>query len=239
MPPRPPHRSHTQALARVQQGDGPPFCTSSLLEGIAWGVAGAAYQTEGALTAGGRSISVWDKYVADNPSKIRDNTTADVTCDFYNRYKEDIALMKSLGVKNYRFSISWGRVVPSGRKGGAVNQQGVEFYNNVINEMIRQGIAPAVTLYHWDLPQANQDAYKVGRWCSWAVACGARALQPPSRPLFQNCTRPPALPPSRPPPPKHQTPVQGFLGREVIEDYNYFAEVCFKTFGDRVKKWIT
>ena len=69
--------------------------------------------------------------------------------------------MKSLGVKNNRFSISWSRLIPSGRKGGAVNPKGVEFYNNVINEMLKQGIAPAATLYHWDLPQANQDAYKV------------------------------------------------------------------------------
>jgi beta-glucosidase/6-phospho-beta-glucosidase/beta-galactosidase len=70
--------------------------------------------------------------------------------------------MKSLGVKNYRFSIAWGRIIPSGRKGGAVNQAGVDYYNSVIDEMLKSGVSPAVTLFHWDLPQANQDAYKVG-----------------------------------------------------------------------------
>jgi hypothetical protein len=70
--------------------------------------------------------------------------------------------MKSLGVKSYRMSLSWSRLIPSGRKGGAVNPKGVEFYNNVINELLKAGISPVVTLYHWDMPQANQDAYKVG-----------------------------------------------------------------------------
>jgi len=132
-------------------------------------------QTEGALTAGNRSISVWDKYVKDNPSKIRDGSNAEVTCDFYNKYKEDIALMKDLGIKNYRLSVSWGRIVPSGRKGGAINQAGVDYYNSVIDELIKAGISPAVTLYHWDLPQANQDAYKVGGLLGpWDCLIGAR-----------------------------------------------------------------
>ncbi|GBF92735.1 beta-glucosidase-like [Raphidocelis subcapitata] len=178
------------ALA-AQAQDAPPSCTSSALDNIAFGVAGAAYQTEGSPYADGRSPSIWDVYVKNNPGKVRDGTNGDVTTDFYHRYKEDIALMKSLGVKNYRFSIAWGRIIPSGRKGGAVNQAGVDFYNAVIDEMIKNGVSPAVTLFHWDLPQANQDAYK------------------------------------------------GFLSRDIVDDYNYFADTCFRLFGDRVKKWIT
>ena len=122
-------------------------------------------QTEGAALEDGRSPSVWDVYVKSG-GKVRDGSTADVACDHYHRYKEDIALMKSLGVKNYRFSISWSRLIPSGRKGGAVNPQGAKFYSDLIDEMLKQGVAPAATLYHWDLPQANQDAYKV-RWRRW------------------------------------------------------------------------
>jgi hypothetical protein len=102
-------------------------------------------QTEGATASDGRGPSVWDVYVKQG-GKIRDGSTADVACDHYNRYKEDIALMKSLGIKNFRFSISWSRLIPSGRKGGAVNAKGVEFYNNLINEMLKNGISPAVTL---------------------------------------------------------------------------------------------
>jgi hypothetical protein len=118
-------------------------------------------QTEGATLSDGRSASVWDVYVKNRPDQIRDGSTAAVATDFYHRYKDDIALMKSLGVKSYRMSISWSRLIPSGRKGGAVNPKGLEFYNNVINELLKAGISPAVTLYHWDMPQANQDAYKV------------------------------------------------------------------------------
>ena len=133
------------------------------MQSIAFGVAAAAYQTEGALSAGGRSESVWDRYVRTQPGKIRDGSDAGVATDFYNRYKDDAALMKSLSIKNFRMSISWGRIVPSGRKGGAVNAAGVDYYNRVIDALLAAGIAPIVTLYHWDLPQANQDAYKVGR----------------------------------------------------------------------------
>ncbi|KAI8476683.1 MAG: glycoside hydrolase superfamily [Monoraphidium minutum] len=137
-----------------------PACTQDALDNIAFGVAGAAYQTEGATNVDGRSPSVWDVYVKNNRGKIRDWSTADVTTDFYHKYKEDFALMKSLGVKNYRFSIAWGRIVPSGRKGGAINPKGVAYYNSVIDAMIAAGVSPAATLYHWDIPQANQDAYK-------------------------------------------------------------------------------
>lgn len=108
---------------------------------------------------GGRTPSVWDTFAA-NSGKIQDRSNPSVAVDFYNRYKEDIALMRSLGVRNFRMSISWSRLIPTGRKGGAVAPDAVRFYNAVLDELAANFISPAVTLYHWDMPQVLQDAYQ-------------------------------------------------------------------------------
>ncbi|SFU75317.1 6-phospho-beta-glucosidase [Clostridium sp. DSM 8431] len=124
-----------------------------------WGSASAAYQVEGAAEEDGKGRSIWDNFVR-IPGKTFKATTGDIAVDHYHRYKEDIALMAELGLKTYRFSISWPRIYPEGR--GQVNEKGLQFYDNVIDECLKYGIEPMVTIYHWDLPQALQDEY--GGW---------------------------------------------------------------------------
>ncbi|MFO7192314.1 MULTISPECIES: GH1 family beta-glucosidase [Thermocrispum] len=125
-----------------------------------WGVASAAFQVEGALTADGRGRSIWDTFCA-QPGRIRNGDNADVAADHYHRYREDVALMRELGVDAYRFSISWPRVQPTGS--GPANPAGLDFYDRLVDELLAAGIKPVVTLYHWDLPQELQDA---GGWQS-------------------------------------------------------------------------
>jgi beta-glucosidase len=123
-------------------------------EGFAWGSATAAYQIEGAATVDGKGPSVWDTF-SHAPGNVRGGDTGDIACDSYHRYREDVALMASLGLKAYRFSISWPRVQPGGR--GRVNSRGLDYYRALLDELGEHGIEPTVTLYHWDLPQELQD----------------------------------------------------------------------------------
>ncbi len=122
-----------------------------------WGSASAAYQIEGGAMLDGKGPSIWDVY-AKIPGNTLKNTNGDVAIDFYHRYKEDIQLMHEMGLKAYRFSISWPRILPNGK--GEENKAGIDFYHHVIDEMLALGIEPIVTIYHWDLPQALQDAYQ-------------------------------------------------------------------------------
>ncbi len=122
--------------------------------GFVWGVATSAFQVEGAHDVDGRGPSIWDTY-ADQPGLIEDGSNAQVACDHYHRYAEDVALMQSLGVGAYRFSIAWPRVFPTG--GWAVNVAGLDFYDRLVDCLLAAKIAPWVTLYHWDLPQALED----------------------------------------------------------------------------------
>ena len=128
--------------------------------GFAWGSASAAYQIEGAATADGRGPSVWDTF-SHAPGNVRGGDTGDVACDAYHRYRDDVALMASLGLNAYRFSVSWPRVQPGGR--GAANQKGLDYYRRLLDELAEHGIAGALTLYHWDLPQELQDE---GGWAA-------------------------------------------------------------------------
>lgn len=121
-----------------------------------WGVAGAAYQIEGATSEDGRSECIWDTF-GKIPGKISNGDTADVSADSYHKFKEDVKLIKNMGLNAYRFSISWSRILPKGR--GEINQLGVDYYNNLIDDLLKHGIEPFVTMYHWDLPQALEDEY--------------------------------------------------------------------------------
>jgi beta-glucosidase len=123
-----------------------------------WGFATASYQIEGGIHEGGKGQSVWDTF-SHIPGKIADNTTGDIACDSYHRWKEDIALMKQYGVKAHRMSIAWTRIIPSGSRFDKVNAAGVKFYSDIIDELIRNGITPFITLFHWDTPQAITDRY--------------------------------------------------------------------------------
>lgn len=124
-----------------------------------WGSASAAYQVEGAWDEDGKGPSVWDEFVR-IPGKTFKATNGDLAVDHYHRYHEDIALMKEQGLKAYRFSVAWTRIFPEGR--GEINQAGLDFYVRLVDELIANGIEPVLTLYHWDLPKALQEAY--GGW---------------------------------------------------------------------------
>ena len=156
-----------------------------------WGVATASYQIEGAAFIDGKGLNIWDNFTK-YPGVIRNNDTGEVADDFYHKYPEDIKLMKQLGIKNFRMSLSWARIFPDGTKDN-INQKGVDFYNNVINALLAAGIEPWVTLFHWDLPNAFNDRTANSTW----------------------------------------------LNPDIVNKFNDYADFCFKTFGDRVKYWIT
>jgi beta-glucosidase len=118
-------------------------------EGFIWGVATASYQIEGSPLADGTGMSIWHTF-SHTPGNIKNGDTGDIACDHYKRYKEDVELMKELGVKGYRFSISWPRIFPKGS--GEINQKGLDFYNRLIDELLSKDIIPFITIYHWDLP---------------------------------------------------------------------------------------
>jgi beta-glucosidase len=129
--------------------------------GFVWGTATSSYQIEGAVNEDGRGPSIWDRF-AHMPDTISDRSNADTATDHYHRYKEDVQLMKALGTKAYRFSIAWPRVFPDGA--GQSNPKGFDFYDRLLDELLKNGIVPYATLYHWDLPQSLQDRY--GGWSS-------------------------------------------------------------------------
>nr|QHG10988.1 TG1 [Avena strigosa] len=156
-------------------------------DGFIFGAGTSSYQVEGAVAEDGRKPSIWDTFSQGGYSA--DKSTGDVAADQYHHYKEDVKLMHEMGLDAYRFSIAWPRLIPDGR--GDVNPKGLEYYNNLIDELIRHGIQPHVTIYHFDLPQSLQDEY------------------------------------------------DGLLSPRFVDDYTMFAETCFKSFGDRVKHWVT
>jgi len=133
-------------------------------DGFLWGAATAAYQVEGAWDEDGKGPSIWDTF-CHTPGKIANGDAGDVACDHYHRVAEDVALMRELGLRAYRFSVSWPRVLPEGT--GRVNRAGLDFYSRLVDALLEAGIAPALTLYHWDLPQALQDH---GGWGSRETA---------------------------------------------------------------------
>ena len=122
-------------------------------EDFKWGVSTAAYQIEGAYNADGKGLSIWDTF-SQKRKNIANNHNGNIACDFYNRYADDINLIHQLNIPNYRFSISWSRIMPQGT--GAINPNGIDFYNRIIDSCLAQGIEPWITLYHWDLPEILQ-----------------------------------------------------------------------------------
>lgn len=137
-----------------------PPSTNTFPKNFVWGAAAAAPQIEGAAFADGKGESIWDRF-SRIPGKVHNGDTLDVACDHYNRFEEDFALMRSLGIRSYRLSIAWPRIYPKGD--GALNQAGLDFYHRLIDSMAKNGITPWVTLFHWDLPQALEDR---GGWTS-------------------------------------------------------------------------
>lgn len=133
-------------------------------DGFLWGVATAAYQIEGAVGEDGRTPSIWDAF-SRVPGTILAGETGDIAADHYHRYRDDVALMRELGIGAYRFSVSWSRVVPGGS--GPANRRGLDFYSRLVDALLESGIRPVLTLYHWDLPQELEDA---GGWANRSTA---------------------------------------------------------------------
>ncbi len=147
----------SEAAAQGSSGEG----YYAYPKNFVWGAATAAYQIEGAAAEDGRKPSTWDTF-SHTPGKVANGDTGDVADDHYHRYKEDVGILKSLGVKAYRFSISWSRIFPDGT--GKANEKGVAFYDRLTDELLANGIQPYATLFHWDLPQALET--RVGGWRS-------------------------------------------------------------------------
>ncbi len=133
-------------------------------DGFLWGAATSAYQIEGSPLADGAGASIWHRF-SHTPGHVLNDDTGDLACDHYRRWAEDVALMARLGLRSYRFSIAWGRIMPEGR--GPVNAKGLAFYDRLVDRLLEHGIRPNVTLYHWDLPAALDDR---GGWLNPDVA---------------------------------------------------------------------
>ncbi|KAL3427950.1 Beta-glucosidase 1B 3 [Phlyctema vagabunda] len=123
-----------------------------------WGYATAATQVEGGWNADGKGVSIWDTF-AHTPGKVKDGSTPDDAVLSYYKYKEDVALLKQYGVTAYRFSLSWSRIIPLGGAKDPINEPGLQYYSDLIDELLANGITPFVTLFHWDTPQALEDRY--------------------------------------------------------------------------------
>ena len=146
--------------ANVPFHSAPQFSSSEIAfpKGFYWGTATAAYQIEGAWNEDGKGESIWDHF-AHTPGKIKNGDTGDVACDSYHRWREDLALMREMNLNSYRFSLSWPRIQPSGS--GTVNSKGLDYYSRMVDSLLAARIRPFVTVFHWDLPQALEDA---GGW---------------------------------------------------------------------------
>ncbi|GAU39056.1 hypothetical protein TSUD_396610 [Trifolium subterraneum] len=209
------------------QGYGPPQPSPGSATGYSMCVRGVprVYPVEGAANQGGKGPSIWDTFTDQQPGshhnniflfghlsmdiltvptvkvrsgclgleceKIKDGSNADITIDQYHRYKEDVEIAKDQNMDYYRFSISWPRILPKGKLSGGINQEGIAYYNNLINELLHKGVKPFVTLFHWEVPQVLEDEY------------------------------------------------DGFLNSQIIDDFQDYADLCFKEFGNRVKYWVT
>lgn len=139
---------------------GPAPAPHTFPKGFLWGSATASYQVEGAVNVDGRGPSIWDTF-SHTPGKTNDGDTGDVANDHYHLYKQDVALMKAMGLQTYRFSVAWPRIFPNGT--GSSNPKGIDFYSRLVDELLANNIQPYCTLFHWDLPQALEDK---GGWQS-------------------------------------------------------------------------
>lgn len=181
------------------------------------GAATAAYQIEGAYSEDGRGATVWDDF-SHTPGKTANGDTGDVADNSYHLFHEDIKLMKEMGINSYRFSLSWSRIVPDGE--GAINQAGIDHYNALIDALMTANITPYVTLYHWDTPLHLEQEY--GGWlnktmetCTYVSAVLHKIIR---------C---------------HVYADRNILYFLFVLDFSAYADICFNSFGDRVKHWMT
>ncbi|KAI3468067.1 hypothetical protein Pfo_024730 [Paulownia fortunei] len=151
--------SDSKVPAKQIENEDSDITRNNFPDDFVFGCGTAAYQNEGAAAKGGRGLSVWDVFTLRTPGRITDGSNGNVAVDMYTRYKEDIKMMKSMGFDAYRFSISWPRILPGGKLCLGVNQEGIDFYNDLINTLIAHEIKPYVTLFHWDLPYSLEQEY--------------------------------------------------------------------------------
>ncbi|KAJ4828961.1 hypothetical protein Tsubulata_023374 [Turnera subulata] len=149
----------TSAACNVNWEDEPDFNPKDFPDNFTYGSAVSAYQVEGAASEYGRGPSIWDTLTHKYPGAIADKSNGDVAIDFYHRYEDDLKAMNDTGLKAFRFSISWSRLIPTGNIADGVNEEGIEFYNSLINTSIALGLEPFVTIFHWDTPQGLEDSY--------------------------------------------------------------------------------
>ncbi|KAF6215120.1 hypothetical protein GE061_009869 [Apolygus lucorum] len=170
--------------------DGLPIASHTMFPSwFKFGAATASYQVEGGWNADGKGMNIWDNITHERPDFVANRYNGDVADNSYYKYKEDVQILKTIGFQMYRFSISWSRVLPTGRV-NTVNQAGIDYYMNLIDDLLANGIEPVVTLYHWDLPQPLQD-------------------------------------------------IGGWLNPEIAHIFAEYADLMFKTYGDKVKWWMT
>lgn len=151
-------RAGTAVLAHSRAAQFEAASEFTFPKGFFWGAATASYQIEGAWNEDGKGESIWDRFTH-TPGKVKDGSTGDTACDSYHRWREDIALARAMNLNSYRFSLSWPRIQPAGS--GATNAKGIDYYSRIVDALLEAQIRPFVTLYHWDLPQALEDA---GGW---------------------------------------------------------------------------
>ncbi|KAG8375743.1 hypothetical protein BUALT_Bualt10G0132100 [Buddleja alternifolia] len=147
------------SLAANKEEDNSKISRNDFPPDFIFGTGTAAYQQEGAATKGDRGVSIWDNFTWRTPNRIGDGSNGNEAIDMYYRFKEDIDNMKKMGFDSFRFSISWPRILPGGRRCAGVNKEGIKYYNEFIDTLLANGIEPFVTLFHWDLPQCLQDEY--------------------------------------------------------------------------------
>ncbi|WZZ55987.1 hypothetical protein YC2023_056094 [Brassica napus] len=189
----------------------PKLRRSDFPEDFIFGSATSAYQVEGGAHEDGRGPSIWDTFSEKYPEKIKDGSNGSVADNSYHLYKEDVALLHQIGFNAYRFSISWSRILPRGNLKGGINQAGIDYYNNLINELLSKGIKPFATMFHWDTPQGLEDAYGGFRGSMY---------QPISLEILRIIV----------------AMTHGYI---KLNDFRDYADICFKNFGDRVKHWMT
>ncbi|CAJ1357637.1 unnamed protein product [Effrenium voratum] len=205
-------------------------------DGFMWGLGTAAYQIEGAYNEDGRGASIWDTFSGANtvgmpgsvcksaPCPVNSamavkGATGNVANDHYHKFKDDVTAMKSMGVKYYRFSVAWPRVVPTGRVGDGVNPKGIQFYHDLLDELISNDITPIITMYHWDLPQGlmHLDFDAPAKPCDSSVAQG-----------WYECTMG-----------SDGNPVPTGMESAVAKEFEAFAQILLKEYGSKVKAWAT
>ncbi|CAI9760558.1 unnamed protein product [Fraxinus pennsylvanica] len=157
-------------LAKIKRSD--------FRDDFAFGAATSAYQIEGAWNVGSKGMSIWDVFTQKQPGGIADGSNGCVAIDHYNMFREDVTLMKKLGLNSYRFSIAWSRILPGGRLCTGIDKDGIKFYNDLIDALLTAGIEPYVTLFHWDVPQCLEEDYGgflsekiVKDFCEFAEIC--------------------------------------------------------------------